>query len=293
MKAKMLAVFGCVGVLITVLSIPCQAEIGINRNGEIIESNGAGSINWTTRRVEATGCAEKDQSFFKQRVAAEVVARTNLLKLLGEVKIESERIVRDGLLRGEISIEKVQGLLRYARVTEPRTNSQGLLEVTAYVYLDQAGNSLLSPVVERPWVSGVPAPEDAPPKSEIATKQVVYSGLIIDATGLSLRPAMMPKLLVEGSDMELFNPKEYDQQKYDEQGFCGYTGSLEKAIQAVDRVGAFPLVAKAAGVSSNRIDLILKKEDAGEVMKAEREGRVLSQGRVMVILNQFPTGRPQ
>ena len=257
------------------------ARFETNSKGELVEVTENGTINWSSKKVEAQGSAEADQSLFKQKVSAEVRARANLLKVLDGVQIKSERIVRDGRLKGEISTEKVEGFLKHSRVSEPGKNSLGLLEVTAYVYLDENSNSVLLPSV---YFKG---PSDSQKQSDqpLNAKPVSYTGLIVDAGGLSVRPALMPKFFDESGLQEIYRPRSMDREFIIKNGYCGYAGSLVKAKKVVDRVGHEPLVVKAAGVSENGIDFFIKKEDVAKMLSAEEKNGILRNGRIMIVVD--------
>ncbi|PQP33167.1 hypothetical protein C6A36_00645 [Desulfobacteraceae bacterium SEEP-SAG10] len=257
------------------------AQLVTNEDGEIVEVIKDGTINWTTNRVEAKGAAEKDQSLFKQKVSAEVRARTNLLKVLDGVHIKSERIVRDGRLKGEISTENVEGFLKHSRVTEPGTNSLGLLEVTAYVNIDKNGRSILL----APTYFQGSSDEYKVTGQTVKEIPAEYTGLIIDASGLPARPAMLPRFFAESGTQELYVPRALDREFIIENGYCAYAGSLEKAKKVTDRIGTEPLVVKAVKVSENGIDFIVKNEDAIKILNAEKKSGILSNSRIMIVVN--------
>ena len=280
MKKKILIPVGFAFLALFINSV--YAQYRVNEKNEIIEDRENGSINWSNNRISAKGCAESDQSLFNQKIAAEVAARANLLKVLDGVQISSERVVRDGRTKGVINTEKVEGFLKHSRVSEPEKNSIGLLEVTAYVNVDKKARILMLPDAyfheEEEY--------DDYDFSTSSENTSLYTGIIIDASNLKVKPAMLPGLFDEDGRV-IYSPSPSDKSSILENGFAGYTGSLDKAKMLKDRVGEAPLIIKAEKASSDGINLYLDNNDARKVLDAEKISRVLSDCRVMIVINNF------
>jgi hypothetical protein len=272
-------------IVIVTLSIPSTVfpRTEVNEEGDLVEVADGGTINWTTKRIEATGCAERDQSLYQQKMVAEVSARSNLLRILDGVHITAERIVRDGRLRGEISTEKIEGFLKHSRVSEPRTNSLGLMEVSAYISLNKEGLSVLLPPGHfKNGVDRLRASESSV-NLDSAGSENLYTGLIIDTTGLAVRPSIMPRILSDKDERDVLKPEASDRKYIIQQGFCGYAASLDKAKSLTDRVGNRPLVVKAVKVGPNGVDLFVNEEDANKIQSENMQGGIFSKGRIIIV----------
>ena len=116
--------------------------IEVNEDGEVIEPIGKGSINWTTRKLEACGVADPNQSVYGQQKAAQIAARAELLAIFKGIRIRGDYGVIDGLLRKDISEVEIEGFLKHSYVTKPKTNELGLIECNAFVYLDKNENTI-------------------------------------------------------------------------------------------------------------------------------------------------------
>lgn len=255
------------------------AQFEVNDSGDFIQSAENGNINWTARKIEAKGVAAKDQSEFKQQVAAEAIARTNLLKVLKSVQINSQVMVRDGILGGMISLEKIEGLLSHSRVTAPSLNQRGLMEVTAYVYLDRQGNTVLIPDA---LIETVSASDEPTPWPTEETVPGACTGLIIDAGHLPVRPVLMPQIYIGDTDQSIFTAN-VSREYLLTHGLCGYAGSMEKAMKTTDRIGTNPLVIKAVGVKGGGADIAISEEDAIKILGIDKSDGILSQCRVMIV----------
>lgn len=254
--------------------------IEVNENGEVIEPSGKGAINWTTRKLEACGIADPDQPVYGQVKAAQLAARAELLAILRGIRIRGEYGVIQGILRKDISEANIEGFLANSYVTRPMTNELGLIEAKAFVYLDRQGNTLLMPknVVSSPDTRTWHPPETITPSS------AQHTGLIIDARGLELKPAMAPRILVEGELLELYG-SEFAAQKADlTNGFAEYAGTIHKANAMKKRIGENPLIVKAT-TAVNVTDVVISREDAIEIASALKAYDFFKERRVVIVVN--------
>lgn len=272
--------------VIVLLALVCTVVVGsawadpvnVNPVDDVLESVPGGVINWTARRIEARGTAEKDQSAFQQQLTAEVQARANLLKVLDGVRVKAERITRDGRIKGEMISEEIEGILRHSRVTPPAVNELGLTEVIAYAYLDSQGQPMLVPGVRRSDAAQRPVAV-----SPASVQAEDWTGLIIDAGNLPLRPALVPRFIKEGGSSVINDRITMSHTDIIRQGYCGYTGTEKSARLNADRIGKNPLVIKATGVSSNGTDLFVSAEDAAKISELNARKGLLRSGRIIIV----------
>lgn len=102
------------------------------------EAAPAGNINWTQEYLEASGQAvinrekwpNEAQAIAMATRGAEVVAKANLLEIVGGVQIQRSTTVKDLMTESDLIQTKVQGVVRGARpVGEPRM-ANGMVTVT-------------------------------------------------------------------------------------------------------------------------------------------------------------------
>lgn len=127
-----------------------------------------------------------------------------------------------------------------------------------------------------------PATEPKPlPKKEELPK---YSGLVIDARGMGLRPALLPKIFDESGE-ELYLGTYVPAEKVAQNGVALYSRDLTSA-QTHSRVGKNPLTVKALKLKANGpSDIILGSADSDQVRPFAREGTFLEDCRVMIVLD--------
>lgn len=250
----------------------------VNERGEIIENSANGSINWTTGKIEARGYADPNQSPYEQMRAAQVAARAELLAILQGIRIKGESGVIRGKLEKDISETRLEGFLAHSRVTEPISNELGLVEVTAFVYINDTGNAVLTADT---GLADAEGKTTVPGKSLPQTPD--YTGLIIDAHEVILKPTMAPKILVEGDLAEIYPADTRNVGAMPRNSLAAYAGSMEKAYALKDYAGDNPLVVKAIG-SANGSDVVISREDGAKIISSLSTHGFLKEGKVVIVV---------
>jgi hypothetical protein len=235
----------------------------------VVEKLQHGEVNWTKKTVMATGSGAPDLS--KPNVAAvrlnaeraaQVNAYRNVLETLKGVKITANQLGAENL--GDMQVRtQVQGVIQGCKTVDTRYYSDGGVDVVIRCPLDGGLSTVLAPV------------KDAKPIVEKGEKK--HTGLIVDAMGIKVQPAIAPRILDDGGAQvyarEMMNPAVLRQS-----GAAVYTKSVD-AAKRDSRIGQNPLIIKASSVGSMPSDLVISKDDAsklqGENLYFLAEGRVV------------------
>lgn len=119
----------------------------------------------------------------------------------------------------------------------------------------------------------LPRPADLPP----------FTGVVLDARGLGMKPALMIRVLDEGG-MELYRGQYVPQEKAAQNGLALFSRDLTSA-QTNPRVGKNPLTVKGSKVNpADPSDIILAEENARKMAPYAQKGTFLEDCRVMVVL---------
>jgi len=112
----------------------------------------------------------------------------------------------------------------------------------------------------------------------------IYTGLIVDAARLNVKPAMAPKIIDE-SGKEIYGTG-YVSRKYAiQQGIVGYSKNVEKAKQN-ERVANKALVVKGIKtVGANNADIVISTHDAQILLGMKDNLSFLDKCRVMIVLD--------
>lgn len=305
-------------------ALPVMAQTPVQKPDGYVQKTDKGSIDWLSGEVQAKGigapppdAVNAAQARAMALRAATVIARRNLLELLEGVQIDSSTTVQNYMVNDDTVVTRVRGHLQQAVVTDTAYMSDGSVEVGVQVSLrGKLSRTLLpqrsAPPVNQPSQDSGPAevspsatqPTPRPSRPAIPGGPAVasnsgeafsgtstgalssgdYSGLIVDARGLGVRPAMSPRILDEKGN-EVYGSSFVGREYAIQQGMAGYAKSPEQAAES-DRVEGRPLQIKAKDVSGQaKTDIIVSNEDAQRIRAAAANSEILKQCRVMIVLD--------
>ncbi len=127
------------------------------------------------------------------------------------------------------------------------------------------------------------APE-VPAKAEekLDLKKLEYTGLIIDARKLGLRPALIPKILNEKGEL-VYSTQSIEQQELIRMGLVGYAKDVNAASKN-QRVTADPYVVPGLNATGEKkTDVVVSNRDAQIILTTAPYTGYLKNGRVMVV----------
>lgn len=243
-----------------------------------------GAIDWTDMIIREVGIAAPNPNLpiAAQRAsaieAAKTVALRNLLERVNGMYINSERTVQNFIMTNDIIRTKVEGTIRNFRVVDTRYKSDGSVEVEVEVPLSGIYGAILPALI--PEGAGTPPQPTAPP----APTTQVFTGLIIDARGLGLHPALAPKVL-DVNNQEVYGTGEVGRDYALQIGVVGYEKDLNRA-KGNERVTNNPMIVKAVKVAgAHKTDVVISEQDARRIRDAARNMNFLQQCKVMIILD--------
>ena len=249
-----------------------------------------GAVNWSNQVISATGIGAGNPNLPlpSQRAtairAAKLDAMRNLLETVQGVTLTSETTVRNAMVENDVIMTRVQGLLRgYKLVGQPKYLSDGSVEVTIEVPLTGALTDAILPnqLDGQPWNFGQPMPQDVTPQQPTGG---AYTGLIVNAKGLGLRPAMAPKIIDE-TGKEVYGSRFVSRKWAVEMGMVGYDKDINRA-KTNDRVTNNPLIVKAIKVSGpNKADIVVSNTDAAAIQSAAASQNFLDKCKVLFIVD--------
>ncbi len=265
--------------------------------GDVFEN---GSVNYGDRTIQAIGIGFIPENVINagqarrsaMRIAKQDALR-QLIEIVNGVNVTSETTV-SGSMFDDVIKTQVQGAIRGARrIGEPKYLSDTSVEITYEVKMADISRVLLPMAEKAPTlkfedvtmegsVSEVsPAAE---PSAEPSKNSGGVTGLIIDGTGLGLRPAMAPRILNQSGSV-VYGPGQYSRDYAASNGVVGYSKSLDKAKQD-PRVQGNPIVIRASSTSgASAADMVVSNADAGKISRADGTAGLLGNCRVMFVLD--------
>ncbi len=283
----------------------CQNTVGMS---DWVEKIGQGSVNWSAGYIEAVGIgAPPDRSVGKINArplalrAAKVDAYRNLLEITKGVQIDSRTTVKDFTVESDIINTQVEGLIKGAQVVDQQYMSDGTVEVRLRMPLYGNLSQIMVPLAieKRKTLPLPPPPAPAPPAppapaptapAPVVTAPpappapVLYTGLVIDARGITARPAMSPRIYDENGK-EIYGSANVDREYAIQQGMSGYARDLTSA-QSNARVTANPITVKAIKTGGmGRSDLVISNSDAAQINASAENASFMKKCRVMIVLD--------
>ncbi|NWF56276.1 MAG: LPP20 family lipoprotein [Syntrophaceae bacterium] len=127
-------------------------------------------------------------------------------------------------------------------------------------------------------------PDKPPARAEenLDLKKLDYTGLIIDARKLGLRPALVPKVLNEKGEL-VYSSHSVGQQEIIRMGLVGYAKDVNAAARN-QRVTADPVVVSGlSATGEKKTDVVISNRDAQLILTTAPYTGYLKNGRVMVV----------
>ena len=291
---------------------------------EVVELIRNGEINWSQGVILSRGSGappREAKNIAQARLMTERAAlsdaRRNLLEVLKGVQVDSVTTVENHMVKNDQIRLSAEGFIQGATELKDQRKylADGAIEITVAMNLTGDFLTLMlsqakelkvpkAPVAEKPFPQPLPIPserkaEPSPeqPKGKIEEKRVLeakplpaladlpkFTGLVIDARGLNMRAALIPRVLDE-MGQEIYQGEYVLPEKAGQTGVALYARDLT-AAQTNPRVGKNPLTVKGWKVNpSNPSEVILSAEEAKRVTPFARKGTFLEECQVMIVLD--------
>jgi hypothetical protein len=233
-------------------------------------SDGA-RIDWTALQLEA-GATGTPGGANASLETMEGDARTRLgprmLALARQVRVTSDRTGGDVLDAGDPVADRLDDNLALWEVTETRYFTSGRVEIDGALPLQ----AWLRPALAS-WAKG---------REEGTTPATTPTGLVVDARGLAVKPAIAPKVEGPGGEV-LYAAETLTALAATQRGPVVYVRDPADPA-AAKRAGEQPLFVRATATDKG-VDLVLSAEDAAAVRKAAETAPFLLGARVVVVVS--------
>jgi len=242
----------------------------------------------------ARGDAQRQQAALR---AAIIDASRNMLELVKGVNLTSNSTLENAMLVNDTITSTVEGRLFGLRpVGEPRIerDPQGqIVAVTVWI------EARLTEMLPEETLLTPPRPNPEAPLPRLApdgptTRQTGinvrrdYTGLIVDARGLNLAPALAPRILGPDGN-EVYGSHMVSRQFLLEQGMAGYVKDTTSALSTArsnPRVGESPLVIVAQAVAgTQQADVVVDAATARALNALNLSQPFLRETRVIIVLD--------
>ncbi|MGE3725255.1 MAG: LPP20 family lipoprotein [Candidatus Sericytochromatia bacterium] len=237
------------------------------------------------------GVQVDSETVVKDFVTESDTVRLRVSALIKATPAGPERYLSDGSVEVDLamSMNGQQGLSsaieleKTLKKQQERFNQQGFwpgAETPAHPVLIPGQQYALAPwnLAAKPKVKPTPKPVVKPTPKPVKPASG-YTGLIIDASGLDIQPAMSPMVLSESEQVYIGN-FELDIDRVIAEGIIVY----HRNMKDIRRAGSNPLVVRATGTSEGRVDLMVSPEDAAKIQAEDAKNQFLSKLNVAVVM---------
>jgi len=220
--------------------------------------------------------------------AAEIVAYRNLAQFLDGVAIAGDASIKAMALNYAVVRVAVTGFVKGAQVVYKEYNEKDevalVLIKVGMTGPGSFGEMIYKKVIGDPNIGNkIVTPVKPVEIARTVTVDTKFDGIVIDATGLNFRPALINRILTLKGEM-LYDPSKVSQKILIEKGCGEYTNSVTKAKIALESRGVKnPLIVKAAG-TSNPTDLQVTDDDAVKIFSADQKAGFLADAKVAFVL---------
>lgn len=269
-----------------------------------------GTVDWEKQVIRSSGIGSIDSKgpSGPERVRALENAKESALQnLLNSAKLlplHSSANVEDVLMQDSQTPANFQKVVEAFTIVDTRSMSDMSLEVEIELPITgslsdlflpkdtgkatlRLSNELLCPTCGQPWPEGKQVPEGVKlvnlAEGLTAPNGAPYSGLIIDASGLGVKPAVMPRILDEHGH-EIFSADFVNRETAVDSGMVTYKTTLKSAVNS-ERVGRNPLVIRGTKVSGSlQCDVVVSDYDAALIHSAAHTDNFLKKCKVIFVI---------
>lgn len=270
----------------------------------LVEPVGSGSVNWSTGWVKATGLGAPPANSgsagrpMAQRAAFSVAIR-NLLETVKGIRVDSATLVENYMVQNDVIKTQVSGFVKGAQIASTNPLPDGSVEVTVKVPM-YGVDSLMTPFLPEKGIGT----QELPPESPEG-----YTGMVIDARGLGLKPACFPSV-VDDKGQVVYGPQTVDKAAAEKDGMVHYMAApkgadlsslfgagayvirpVQTAPPAPPREGRKPLKIKGGDkAGALKANIIISSEDAKKIRDDSALSVALKRSRVTVVTDPLIGG---
>lgn len=267
---------------------PCAASSAAKDT--LIQELNSGCIDWSAGIVRVKGIgapAVFDDSWSPDSPSdvldsARRMAQPNLLKTVSAIRINATSRVADRMAGSAAFRDGLATLARNAAITRQEYLSDGTVAIELAMNLTGGFGQFVLPEEIR-QVESVTTMTAAEPVVG-ATDSGPYTGLIIDATGIGMKPSMVPVVVDESGEV-VYGPAFVSREFAVSRGMSGFATTLD-AARDDQRVGDRPMVVKAIRThSTGETDLVIPSTDAARLRSSVVHLNFLKACRVSIVMD--------
>lgn len=265
---------------IFVLSLSPLAMAGFFSSEDIIiQQTETGQIDWVKGVIRSKGAVyetlgdtakNKAVENMKTLRQAKIEAMRNMIETMKTIRVDSSSTIGQQMEESGYVRKRMHEVVKKAKIVDKSHLSGGGIEIEIELPL----KGFLTEIMIQ-----------SSSKVDISTGgELLYTGLIIDAGGINLNPALSPKILSD-SGKEVFSADIVKRGALIASGLVGYSSDISYA-ETSSRVADKPLIVRALRRSgANGSDVVISAEDASRIRKLSGNLNWLTECRVILVID--------
>ncbi len=251
---------------------------------EVIELKEKGSINWSRGVVQAKGIGIPPAKMSKDsnaRTVALTDAKLNAFRVILEIikglRINGNTVVGDYAIQDPAIISKIENMVKNAKVVKKEYLTDGTVKIIMEMNL-------------RGGFAQLVLPKDIKPLDSITlvtmnkTSSPVFTGLVVNAKGLGVRPVMVPRIMDE-NNQEVYGSAFVSREYAVQQGMSGYARNLKEILDN-QRVSDHPLVVKGLKIlEPGCSEIVISNADASRLRSTSESLYFMKKCRVIIVVD--------
>lgn len=265
-------------LLLQALLLAASPALAADGAASYVERLPGGLVDWGTGLVQVRGASSGEGKAVEAGQAEALrQARQSLVEVLRSLTLTSGQPVGAALRRNPAAAAELTNLASGARIVERRLYSDGSVELVVALSIKGGFLQLILP----PEVTSIVALQQV--NGRCVRPGEPYTGLVVDARRLGLRPALCPRVLCEDGSV-VFGPAQVRREAAVQSGVAAYATS--PPTTASGKAGGRPLVVRglrSAGPSG--CDVVISRADANRIRSAPESVEFLQRCRVLIVVD--------
>ncbi len=282
-------------ITLGLLVVPCMGLS--SATGEYVDKIAAAEVNWTQGTITTVGVDNPSQktdndSRDRQRALSDAVtnAHDSLLEVVKSIRIDTRISIGEFSATDSRTMGKIQDLIKSAQIVRQEYLSDGTVKVILQMSLYGGFSQLILPMdikqvesIKTVKESSPSPPEDEKTPGEDPTPpEEIYSGLIIDARGLDLNPALVPTIR-DKDGREIYGAAFISREFAVQGGVASYMREMGTAVQH-PKVSPNPLVVKGLKTEGvGKSDIIISTSNASKIFGSSEHLSLLRSCKVIIV----------
>ena len=251
---------------------------------------GSAMTDWDREIITGTGYGVADPAKAKNpghaRIMAHQAAMLDAYRRLAEqakgIHITANSSISDNISTGDVVVGEVDAVVKRARVVSENYDEYGNCSVVMEVPLFGVNNSIAKAVLKPVVKEAFPAPtvnETTIQSTVNVTITGGYTGLIIDCSGLGLKPVMSP-VIRNANQQPIYGYKNLDYDRVIDKGMASYASGMNGNLS---RAGSKPLIIKAVRVEDHNSYPVVDTVDADRILLENQKSHFLDNCAVVFV----------